>query len=228
MSYNLISIIIPVYNQADHIDPIVEDYINTLAHIPYKQEYILVVNACRDNSLAVCRELMSRYEIVKVLHCERGGWGFAVKRGLHEAQGDLICYTNGARTSSQDLMLFLLYGVANQGVIIKANRKIRENWKRRVGSLLYNIECRTLFDLSYWDINGTPKVFPRRFDKLLKLSRDDDLIDLEFNIICRRENYPILEVPIFSTKRHSGMSTTNYRSAIGMYWGAYMLWRKKP
>ena len=91
--------------------------------------------------------------------------------------------------------------------------------------MLYNLECRALFDLSYWDINGTPKVFPRSFDKLLSLTRDDDLIDAEFNIICRREGYQVLEVPIFSCLRHGGKSVTNYRSAIKMYWGAIRLWR---
>jgi hypothetical protein len=119
----------------------------------------------------------------------------------------------------------LLYAVAHPDVVIKANRKIRENWKRRLGSLLYNLECRVLFDLACWDINGTPKVFPRVFDKLLALSRDDDLIDAEFNAICRRENYRMLEVPIFSHRRHGGTSTTNYRSALRMYRGAYQMRR---
>jgi hypothetical protein len=109
--------------------------------------------------------------------------------------------------------------------VIKANRKIRESFQRRAGSLLYNLECRALFDLSQWDINGTPKVFPRAFDKLMALSREDDLIDAEFNAICRREGYAMLEVPIFSSRRHGGKSTTNYGSAVKMYTGAYALWR---
>ena len=94
------------------------------------------------------------------------------------------------------------------------------------GSLLYNIECRTLFDLSYWDINGTPKIFPRSFDKLLQLTRDDDLIDAEFNLVCRRENYPVIEVQIAcSFRRHGGRWTTNYSSALKLYWGAFQMWR---
>ena len=110
--------------------------------------------------------------------------------------------------------------------MIKANRKIREHWTRRLGSLLYNMECRTLFDLSNWDVNGTPKVFPRAFAKLLELTRDDDLIDLEFSVICRHESYPMLEVPIFSHRRHGGRSTTSLRSAVRLYWGAYTMWRE--
>ena len=75
--------------------------------------------------------------------------------------------TNSARTTSDDLVRLLLHGVTNQSVVVKANRKIRDNWRRRVRSLLFALECRALFDLANWDINGTPKVFPRRFAKLL-------------------------------------------------------------
>lgn len=225
MTDQLISIILPVYNQADHIKTMVEEYEAVLAKMTNPYECLLVVNGCRDDSLDICRTLEQQYAPVRVLHSERGGWGLAVRLGLREARGDLLCYTNSARTSPQDLLLLLLYAIANPGVVIKANRKIRESWHRRIGSLLYNIECRTLFDLSYWDINGTPKVFPRSFDALLNLTRDDDLIDAEFNVICRRYEYPMLEVPIFSTSRHGGRSTTGYASAMRLYMGAVRLWQ---
>lgn len=225
MRQGLISIVLPVYNQADHISKTVQEYEAAIARIQNPYEFILVVNNCRDRSLEICRNLASQYGCVRVIHSKQGGWGLAVKLGLKEAKGDILCYTNSARTSPENLTLLLLYAVVNPHVVIKANRKIRDSWVRRLGSLLYNLECRTLFDLSYWDINGTPKVFPRQFDKLLALKRDDDLIDAEFNAICGREGYPMLEVPIFSFRRHSGRSTTNYGSALKMYWGAYQLWR---
>jgi glycosyltransferase involved in cell wall biosynthesis len=225
MSSGLVSIILPVCNQADHIAQVIEEYEGSLGSLPRAHEIIVVINGSRDRSAEVCRELIGRYASLQVLESKRGGWGLAVKLGLQAARGDLLCYTNSARTSAQDLTLLLLYAIVYPDVVIKANRKIREKLSRRVGSLLYNLQCRTLFDLSYWDINGTPKVFPRKFGKLLRLARDDDLIDAEFNIICRREQYPMVEVPIFSTRRHGGKSTTNLRSAARMYWGAFQMWR---
>jgi glycosyltransferase involved in cell wall biosynthesis len=225
MSESLISIILPVYNQADHIEAIVEEYTNSLKKIPNAYELLLVVNGSRDNSLAICYKISNSYPNVRVIQLDKSGWGLAVKRGLYEAKGDLICYTNSARTSPQDLVLLLLYSIAYPNVVVKANRKVRESAKRRLGSLLYNLQCRALFDLSYWDINGTPKVFPRGFSKLLELNREDDLIDLEFNVVCRVEEYPVVEVPIFSTRRHGGKSTTKYKSALKMYWGCYQMWR---
>jgi hypothetical protein len=66
-------------------------------------------------------------------------------------------------------------------------------------------------------------VFPRAFGRLLALERDDDLIDLEFNVVCQEAGYPVIEVPILSTERHGGRSTTDLRSAVNMYLGAYRL-----
>ena len=119
----------------------------------------------------------------------------------------------------------LLYAHTHPLVVIKANRRLRDNSRRQLGSLLYNLECRMLFDLSIWDINGTPKIFPRSFDRLLALTRDDDLIDAEFALVCEREGYPIVEVPLLETVRHGGKSTTSYSSAFKMYVGAYRLAR---
>jgi glycosyltransferase involved in cell wall biosynthesis len=227
VSTGLISIILPVHNQADHIGKIVQEYTAALAKVPNPHEFWLVANACKDNTIEVCQDLAKTIPTVNVTSTETGGWGLAVKLGLAKANGEIICYTNSARTSPDILALTLLYATVYPNVVIKANRKIRDNWRRRLGSLLYNLECRALFDLSVWDINGTPKVFPRNFEKLLHLSREDDLIDAEFNMICRREGYPVIEVPVFSTRRHSGKSTTNYGSAVKMYAGAYDLWKQE-
>jgi hypothetical protein len=119
----------------------------------------------------------------------------------------------------------VLYAAAFPDTVVKANRKIRESARRRLGSLLYNLECRMLFDLAFWDINGTPKIFPRGFEQLLSLKREDDLIDLEFVATCRRVGYPMIEVPILSARRHGGRSTTGYGTAIRLYIGAWRLRR---
>ena len=227
MSDRLFSIVLPVYNQSDHIGEIVESYEAAMARVPIPHEFILVVNNSRDESLVVCQELAEEYDHIKVVHSEKGGWGLAVNLGLKHCGGDIVCYTNSARTSPEDLVLILLYAVANPNTVVKANRYVRENFKRRVGSLLYNVEVRALFDLPYWDVNGTPKAFPREFDKLLKLECQNDLIDAEFNVVCREEGYPMLEVPILRAERHSGISTTTMRSAFKLYWGVYQLWRER-
>jgi Glycosyl transferase family 2 len=185
---------------------------------------VLVPNACRDQSPEICRALAERHEAVRVVELAEGGWGRAVRAGLADARGDLLCYANSARTQPAMLTLMLVYATAYPNVVLKANRTIRDSFARRVGSLLFNLECRALFDLPTMDVNGTPKVFPRSFAKLLDLRRNDDLVDVEFLLACRSEGYPLLEVPILATERHGAESTTGYRSAVRLYLGA---WRMK-
>ena len=162
---------------------------------------------CTDNSVALCQDLSNKNERIKVVQTAESGWGKAVRLGLKVAQGEIVCYTNSARTSPEVLYSVLQYSLINPDVVVKANRKIREGLRRRLGSLLYNLECRMLFDSPVWDINGTPKVFPRKYAPLLNLSREDDLIDAEFVALCRKHDYPMLEVPVLSTRRHGGKST---------------------
>ena len=224
MSYKLASVVLPVYNQAGHIESVLREYLKALERLDFPTEILPVINGPRrDESLEICRAVESEHPNIRTLCIDQGGWGRAVRYGLAHASGDLICFTNSARTTAKDLVLMLLYGSVHDDCVVKANRKIRESWRRRLGSLLYNLECRYLFDLAYWDINGTPKVFPRSFTPLMGLREDGDLIDLEFNVICRRQEYQLLEVPVFSKTRHSGRSTTNWRSAFRMYTGAYRL-----
>ena len=220
-----VTVVLPVHNQADHIGGVVSSYLAVLERLGGSFEVLLVSNGCTDASPQICRELAERHTAVRVLDLASGGWGRAVQAGIGDARGEMVCYTNTARTTPEMLALILAYAKAYPDVVIKANRKIRDSWRRRLGSLIYNLECRALFDLPTWDINGTPTVCPRRFDRLLSLSREDDLIDVELLAVCRNSDYPIVEIPILATRRHGGASTTNYRSALKMYLGALALKR---
>lgn len=224
MSVGLVSVVLPVYNQADHIESVLAGHLAALKDFHVGYELLAVVNGVRrDASFEICQAMQARHPEVRALCIDEPGWGRAVRHGIAQARGDLICYTNSARTTADDLLLSLVYGTVHPDAVIKANRKIRASARRRLGSLLYNLEARALFDLPYWDVNGTPKVFSRRHAKLLELASDGDLIDLEFCIACRREGYRVVELPIFSSKRHSGQSTTSFKSAWRMYWGAWRM-----
>lgn len=226
MSSATISVILPVYKQQDHIAQVALEYLAALASLEVPYELLLVVNGPRDGSDEACAALAAVHPQMRPLRSPDSGWGHAVRYGLSHASGDVLCYANSARTPGEDLRLLLRLGLAMPDMVIKANRKIRSSRYRRAGSLLYNLEARALFDLPVWDVNGTPKVFPRAFDALLRLTRDDDLIDLEFLAVCQQEGYRIIEVPIYSSRRHGGASTTRLRSAARMYWGAFSLWRQ--
>jgi hypothetical protein len=148
LTVTLASIVLPVYNQAGHIGALLGEYADALERLPFPFELLPVVNGPRrDRSLEICRDLERSRPGIRTLCLDEGGWGRAVRYGLAQATGDLLCFTNSARPTAQDLLMFLLFGSVHPDCAIKANRKIRESARRRLGSLIYNLECRALFDL---------------------------------------------------------------------------------
>ncbi|MDR3635713.1 MAG: glycosyltransferase [Isosphaeraceae bacterium] len=213
----------PVHNQADHVESVVVGYEAALARVGCPHELVLVTNACRDESPSICRDLARHFQSVRAIDSTPGGWGLAVKLGLRESRGNWLAYTNSARTPPDQLAAIVQEALRRPGTVVKARRRARTPL-RKLGSSLYNWEGRLLFGIAGGDVNGTPKVFPRHFSGLLSLTRDDDLIDLEFMVVCRREGYPVVEVPVRSGQRHGGESTTRLKSALMLYAGAYRLW----
>jgi glycosyltransferase involved in cell wall biosynthesis len=218
-----ISIILPIYNQEDHIEKLYFEYLEALATLPCSWELLFVVNGSSDSSFKRISSLAKEDENVLAYNLEKGGWGRAVKYGISKANGQYICYTNSARTKVNDLLMILDYALVNKNNIIKANRIVRESFFRRLGSVLYNFENRRFFKTPVWDVNGTPKVFPAQIIKNIDIISENDLIDAELIARTFKANHPIIEIPILSTERISGKSTTNIKSAIKMYFGLFTL-----
>jgi glycosyltransferase involved in cell wall biosynthesis len=218
-----VSVVLPIHNQADYIRGVIEDTLGVVRRLSLAIELVLVTNGCTDSSIDICRTLAESQEEVHTLNLDKGGWGRAIRAGLAESSGEMVGYTNSARTSPEMLALMLCYAQAYPNAVLKVKRRLRDNARRQLGSLLYNLECRLLFDLGTWDINGTPKLFPRSFSSLLNLDQDGELIDAELLAICQRERYPVIEVPVLATARSGGTSTTTYRTALRMYRGAMQM-----
>jgi glycosyltransferase involved in cell wall biosynthesis len=225
MNYGLVSVVLPVYRQAEEVSDLARYFATAIAKVGLDYEILLVVNGAADGTLEAARAVASSTPHLRVIDAPSAGWGRAVRTGLANVTGDLVCYTNAARTPDDVLTTLVAHAAANPGLVVKATRRTRDSWSRRLGSLLYNLECRSLFDLPYFDINGTPKVFPREFEYLSQLRRNDDLIDAEFMAECRRHAYPVVEIPIAPTPRRGGRSTTGVSSAMRMYAGAFALRR---
>ena len=221
-----LSVILPFRNQADHLASLIGRYLDALRPQPWSFELVLVPNACTDDSVRLCRELEKADPRVRSVENARGGWGLSVRVGLAAAKGSHLCYTNSARTEPAQIPE--VYSLARQRgtIIVKTVRRSRGNMLREYGSLLYNLECRALFQLRCRDVNGTPKVFPRTLLDQVRLTSDGDLLDVELLAKAKRLGWPVAEIAVEGWKRHGGKSSTNLASARRMYLGALELWWK--
>src|SRR5262245_6307542 len=108
----LTSIVLPVHDQEDHIERIVRSYLAAIEVLPRRHELVLVTNGCHDRSPAICAALAEQEAAVRHLDLAASGWGRAVRAGLAASHGDLLCYTNAARTTPEILVVMLAYALA--------------------------------------------------------------------------------------------------------------------
>ncbi len=216
-----ISIVLPVPQFDRQVLSTVDRYRETAEELGVALELIVVTPVVKQ------AQKVPAGAAIRILELVDWSWGRAVRRGLAQAKGDVLGYTNLNRTSAETLALMLAYTLSYRGVVLKANRRTRDSVAQRLGSLLFNAECWKLLDLASWDINGTPKMFPRACSRLLELRRDDDLIDAEFMLVCQDENYPLLEIPTSAVPQRRDWPRTSLRQALRMYVGAFQLWRER-
>lgn len=221
-----LSIVLPFWNQGDHVERVIEDLIVALRTLNTEFELIPVVNGSTDRSMAECLKAAQRHTNIFPIEIQSAGWGRAVNAGLAKARGDILCYINTSRSNPTDLVTMLQYAFLHPEVVVKADRVERIGYPayRQAASRLYNLECRLLFGTVVHDIDGKPFIFPRKFTCLMALQQQNILFDTEFVAVCRKEHYPIKELPIVTIPRISGISTTSFRFALEMYFGVVKMW----
>jgi hypothetical protein len=220
-----ISLVLPISNDNPSIYGNVQQYIEALPKLGLAAEIVLVGNGTRPVD-RLCETLARNHPAVVVVCAQTGGqWGEAVRAGLRAAKGDVLAYTNVARTPSEALIVAFTYALRDPDVVVRTNRRTRDTRLQKLGSLLFNAECRLVLGISSWDVNGTPKVFRRSHNRLLELRRLDGLIDAEFTVVCERAGYPIVEVALVA--RPAGTRRpVNLREALRMYAGVFQLRRE--
>ncbi|HSX35386.1 MAG TPA: glycosyltransferase family 2 protein [Patescibacteria group bacterium] len=85
----LVSIVIPVYNEADNLPLLYKEIIKNINQLPYQFEIIFIDDGSEDESTAILQQLEARDPNVHLLELARNfGKEAAESAGLHEAKGD--------------------------------------------------------------------------------------------------------------------------------------------
>ncbi len=165
-----VSIIIPAYNEGERIGSILEEYCKFFRKKKEIIEIIVVLNACKDNTLKVVKEFSERYPEIRYLNFEQGGKGFAITKGFEDAlkrEVELIGFVDADMATPPNAFYGLIKNIKNvDGVIADRwhkDSKImpKQNLFRRFISRAYNLIVRTLFLFPYRDTQCGAKLFRR-------------------------------------------------------------------
>ncbi len=208
-----VSILMPVYNEADIIQAVVEEWHQeVIAFLPPGSE-LLFDDASDDQTTQILQSLQERYPYIQIHHAERDGFGNAAKRLYMAAKNPLIFFTDSDGQHLPDdfwrAAKAMCASDADGYDMLNGYKVGRKHpYYQIFGSALFNIFARLLFSSKGRDINSAFKLIRRSLiqDLVPKLEYIPTFINSELYIRAEKAGYRIHNIPVGHRARHIGES----------------------
>jgi glycosyltransferase involved in cell wall biosynthesis len=207
-----LSVVLPCYNEADNLPPLLERYAQTWQAQALPAELILVDNGSTDHTPEVLRRELARPELAfaRVVTVPKNrGFGHGTFTGLQAARGTVLGFSHAdMQYAPQDL--FDAYHCLQQSpdptrVLVKGKRAARGASASLVTNTMAVLASAVLL-MPLTDINAQPKVFHR--SHLARLTRPPDGFQFDLYVLytARRAGLRVLTVPVVFGQRAHGQS----------------------
>jgi dolichol-phosphate mannosyltransferase len=209
-----LSVVIPAHNEEETVAQTVNGLVATLAREEIEHEVIVVDDSSSDGTAAVVEAIAAETPQVRCLPSPyENGFGFAVRAGLEEFEGDAVAIVMADGSDSpEDLVSYqrLLeegYECAFGSRFVHGSRVIDYPRSKLIMNRIVNFAIRVLFRHGYNDTTNAFKAYRREVIENVQpfLSHHFNLtVELPLKAIVRGYSYGI--VPISWTNRKAGTS----------------------
>jgi glycosyltransferase involved in cell wall biosynthesis len=220
-----LSIVIPAYNEQKRIGRSLDAILTFLKTQTYRAEIIVVDDGSSDGTAARVAERIPQFhkaghELRVLTNDPNRGKGYSVKRGLTEARGEIVLFTDADLSSPITEAPKLIDPISGDSADVAfgsraLNREligVRQPIFRDFGGRVFNFFMKTITGLRYKDTQCGFKAFRRELSlavfKLQSIERFG--FDPEVLYIARKRGLRLLEVPV--VWNDSEGSTVNYAS----------------
>lgn len=201
-----ISVVIPVYNEAESIEKLYMDISDVLDLLPYLYEIIFVDDGSTDRTFFILQGLLDKNrEKVKVIKFRRNfGKTIALVAGFKQARGDVIITTD-ADLQNDPLDIPMFIDKINQGYDFVCGWRInrKDNILRVIVSRIYNSFLSIVFKTKFHDIDCGFKAFKKRVIDEIELHNGEHRF---IPILAAQKYFKVTEVEIKHYRRRFGKS----------------------
>jgi dolichol-phosphate mannosyltransferase len=223
---DMLSIIIPAYNEAGHIENTINDIASTLRKKNILHEILIINDNSQDETENILKSVSSKYSEVHYLNNPppNNGYGYAVRYGLEMFQGEIVAIMMADGSDSPtDLIRF--YEKINEGYdcvfgsrFIPGGETIDYPWPKLMLNRLANLAIQFLFITPCNDITNAFKMFRRDVIAGVQplLSNHFNLtVELPLKALVRKYKYAV--VPNSWYNRKEGVSKFNIKEMGSRY-----------
>ena len=220
-----LSIVIPTLNERDNLRLVIPALLETLRTLALRGEILVIDGGSSDGSAAEA-ELQGAQVIVVA----SGGYGEAMRRGLHAAAGEYVV-TMDADLSHEPEVIGALWAARAPRTIGIASRYVkggtavmsRSRWV--LSRLLSAVFSRGLA-LPVRDLSSGFRIYPAAEARRLRATANDFDILIELLVRAYKSGWRIVEVPFHYAPRRSGSSKARVIRLGRAYIGTFArLWK---
>lgn len=207
MSEPCLSIVIPAYNEAQRIASSLEKVRQYAETRNYSCELILVDDGSQDETPQILRDFQERYARARVLRNEPNrGKGFTVRRGVLEARGEFVLFTDADLSAPIEETNKLLAALETSGADAAVGSRaldrrligLHQPWGREMAGRVFNMLVRLFTGLRIRDTQCGLKLFRRASTRrAFELQRVTGFgFDPEVLFLIQHLGGRIVEVPV--------------------------------
>ncbi|HEY8270968.1 MAG TPA: glycosyltransferase family 2 protein [Pseudobdellovibrionaceae bacterium] len=204
-----ITLFFPLYKDEGTVESITAKSVKMLSQITENWEILIIDDGSPDRAGVIADALSAANPKIRVIHHETNlGYGAAIRRGLAEARGEWIYFTDG--DDEYDVFEFLrIHKIRDfYDLIITFRYKKLYSSKRQFISNVYNIVLRFLFKIRYRDISTGLRAMRKSLVQELILSTNSPFIGAELTIKSDLKGYRIGEMGIQTFPRQFGQGAS--------------------
>ena len=209
--YEPVSILMPVSDEADVIEDVVEEWVReVIVHLPAGSELLFDEAASTDGTRDILQRLTIKYPFINVeYHDKKDGFANAARRLYERAKWPWIFFTDSdGQYVARDFWKLAKHINGHYDLIRGAKIGRQDLLIRRLASAIFNKIIQFLFNINYLDFNSAFFLIRRDAlrDILKHLNCMPTLINTELLLRLELENYSIKQVYVLHRQRLFGVS----------------------
>jgi glycosyltransferase involved in cell wall biosynthesis len=205
-----ISLVMPAYNEADNIEPMIAEATPALEAVADDYEILVVDDGSADDTAAVARRAMETHPHVRLIqHPVNQGFGAAVFTGFTHAEKDWIFYTDADRQFVlSELERFMPY-LDRADLIAGYRAPRRDPFLRVLYGKGWSMLCTLVFGYTVRDVDCGFKLFRREIVQKLapQIASRGATFSIEWLVRAKRAGYRFAELPVSHRPRVAGSQT---------------------
>lgn len=212
----LLSLVIPVYNEADSLEPLVAEIDEALAAHGAPYEIVFVDDGSTDESFPAMRGLAEARDDVRVVKLRRNfGKAAALSHGFAAARGDIIVTMDGDRQDDPAEIAGLTAPLAQGFDLVSGWKQRRQDpLNKTLPSRLFNWTVRKASGIPLHDFNCGLKAYRRDVTETISIYGE---LHRYIPVVAAQAGFQVTEVKVNHRRRTAGRSKYGWQRYLRGY-----------